>query len=239
MYINGESRKEDFVKYLNGKNYKDLIPNMKRFIKFMFPCIEDNTPIKCKYINNGKVDIEIVCMGILKRIMIKSGVNSLLHVENIHSFVNYLRKVKVSKEICDLFLFYHFGDGTIDGLGKKRYCGNEIRLVYEDEIEVINRAINQDDVMELLLERILCYDYYQKKIHYLYYGNLLSGLYIEMDKLKQLIKNKKDLFFQCVHVGKIHLYNMNRNVNFDAKAEVSRNNCGCKINNLYSFLFSE
>ena len=25
MYINGESRKEDFVKYLNGKNYKDLL----------------------------------------------------------------------------------------------------------------------------------------------------------------------------------------------------------------------
>ena len=230
MYINGENKKNEFVKHLDGKKFKDLIPNLKRFIKSIYADVEENSVITCRYVNNGKVDIEIICMNRLTRIMIKSGSNSLIHMEQLCSFIDFLKEINIDDKIIR-FMSGYFDEEDI----KKCYDADFTAINMSEKIKLINEVLTQEEFIDLILERILCYDYYHKKIHYLYYGNVLTGICIKAEELKELMKIKKQTISNHIIIGKIHLYNFNINI-FSNNKEVDKYKCLFKVNNLYSYL---
>ena len=177
MYINGEDCKRNFIMYYNNQKYEDLLPNSKKFVKELFPNIVEEDVIKCRYINNGKVDIEIVFKNDKRRIMIKSGKNSVIHIEDFESFCNFLREIKVANYIINLIKKVHFSN-DIDAL--------------KAEKRVISEYLEKPRFLNLFLKRILCDDYYHKEIDYLYYGNVLSGKWIKVNDLKKTLLNYKN-----------------------------------------------
>ena len=177
MYINGEDCKRNFIMYYNNRKYEDLLPISKKFVKELFPTIVEGDIVKCRYINNGKVDIEMVFKNDKRRIMIKSGMNSVIHIEDFDNFCNFLKEIKVADYIIKLIIKVHF---SIDACALK------------EEKRVISEYLEKPRFLNLFLKRVLCDDYYHREIDYLYYGNVLSGKWIRVADLKKTLLNYKN-----------------------------------------------
>ena len=177
MYINGEDCKRNFIMYYNNRKYEDLLPISKKFVKELFPTIVEGDIVKCRYINNGKVDIEIVFKNAKRRIMIKSGMNSVIHIEDFDNFCNFLKEIKVANYIINLIKKVHFSNDA---------------CALKEEKRVISEYLEKPRFLNSFLKRVLCDDYYHREIDYLYYGNVLSGKWIRVADLKKTLLNYKN-----------------------------------------------
>ena len=212
MYIKGEKCKYSFVTLINGQKHRDLLPNIKKFIKELFPHIRPDDVIFCSYINNGKVDIEIKCQNECRRIMIKAGKTTCLHTESISSFVDFLFMIHVPQRVIMQFVeHYHSSDANIISVSK---------------------CLSENFFAKPIINRVLGYDYYQKKIDYLYYGNVLSGAWIKIDDLKETLLTSG--FAYCgdnLKIGKICVYKSKDNkLNFMIGNLYHHINKKCKSN---------
>ncbi len=220
MYIKGERCKTTFIKYLNGKKIADLLPTIKKFVEEVFPESSADDLVECHYVNNGKVDIELIVNNQKKRIMIKAGDNSLIHCEEIDKLMAFLLSVNVPFWIVQMLEKYLSTD-------------TENELYQNVDVNLINDYLKKDFVLLPLLDRILTFDYYNKKIDYLYYGNVLNGRWITMEELKKvLINNKNNHTYKTVRIANLALYKIyskNQSNSYERK-------CGFKVGNLYTFI---
>ena len=123
---NGRQNEYDFVLHFNGKKVKELDPNSYDLIHTIFNNISDETIIKSwKNHYKQKTDVMIKIDNIIKGISIKTGNKNSVHVEPLSSFVHFLQENGIPFNIIDMYLKYHFADGTLDGSGKTRKSSSD------------------------------------------------------------------------------------------------------------------
>ena len=109
-----------FVMALNNKRKSELNPLLDDLIYFLFGNIGDDIIIKSwRNKHPQKTDIFVKVNGVMKGISIKYGSRNSVHTESISTFIEFLKELNASEEIIDIFLKYHYGDGSTNGTGKK------------------------------------------------------------------------------------------------------------------------
>lgn len=119
--------------YLNGKKFKELNLTMKEFIKYIGTTlnlpIDNDTEVKSETETNNKLkqDIYIFINGYKVGVSVKLGSGNSVHQEKIEDFIIFIKEnCNASEEICDLWRFFIWADGTLDGTGSTEKINLEI-----------------------------------------------------------------------------------------------------------------
>ena len=133
---------------------------MKEFIKYICESknikYTDETKILSEYVSNNKKkeDIYITIENNKIGISLKMGSGNSCHQEKIEDFISYIAKnLDASDEICDLWRFFIWADGTLDGTGPtekgpdgkipNRCTTSEFKKIYPDKRKKLQKRIDE------------------------------------------------------------------------------------------------
>lgn len=220
----GFQNETDLIGALSNKLYKELNDNLKKFILFLFPEVNNNDKIKCYSGMVGqKPDIIIEINNKRKNISIKKGSGNSVHQEDIDLFMDFLTTLDISEEAKIELLKYHWADGTTDGSGKIRVSSAEYKAEHQKEINLINSELNKKEPLTKLITRVLFRGKSDKfdEADVVYYGTINEGHWATKDEIiKYMLNNKFDI--NSIHFGPLTYQIWNRCLNFNPNTENRR-----------------
>lgn len=215
----------DLISALSNKTYAELNDNLKKFILFLFPQVNNNDKIKCySGIVGQKPDIIIDINNKRKNVSIKKGSGNSVHQEDIDLFMDFLTTLDISEEAKVELLKYHWADGTTDGSGKIRVSSAEYKVEHQKEIDLINSELNKREPLTKLITRVLFKGKSDKfdEADVIYYGTINEGHWATKGEIiKYMLNNKFDI--NSIHFGPLTYQIWNRCLNFNPNTENRRN----------------
>ena len=180
MRNNGLENEAAFVEAVNGKTFKELPPGLQDLLKDA-GLGDFDKPFTANLCNRfSKPDITIWAGKTPVHISIKSGTSDSMHFENVKSLVLFFRKSGISVATQKTFLRFYYGDGTMDGTGKRKLTyGETLKWLWKD-IEAANKEINDPKYREMLFDRFVFKGREGRVIRadYLIYGTPASFIFV-------------------------------------------------------------
>lgn len=213
----GTNNELEMANYLNNKKYKELNLTMKEFIKYI--CQTKNitynkeTKIIAEYVKNNKLkeDIYITINHIQIGVSLKMGSGNSCHQEKIEDFIHFIQtKLNASNEICDLWRFFIWADGTLDGSGAMDRdangriicrCGTSLfKEKYPQKRQILQKFVNEN--IDELLTRAIFVGKYNSNVEFVYHGTYKQGRWISRNEVISFVKHF--LIFQMLNFGSHH-----------------------------------
>ena len=224
MELNGFDNEFLFVKALNNHKICELNPLLAEVLYDLFPREDDSSIIKC-WLNHyrQKSDIMIKVNGKIKGISIKMGMKNSVHLEHINCFVRFLTENKVDKDIINMYLMYHYADGTTNGTGITRLSVNEYKKKNSNEIKKINKVFNDTLLLKKAIKRFVSQGNNSNySISGIIWGVVDDFLWINTDDIINLILSNKNEESSAVHFGPLICQPKTRCLNYNQKYEDDR-----------------
>lgn len=141
----GIFKEDQMVYFLNNNEISCLNQNLKNLLQSLFGIIDDRKKVYCeKTFNYIKPDLKITYDNECHFVSMKSGSSTGVHVEDLDTFMTFLRDLGVSRKTQETLLLFHYGDGTMDGTGEKRYRQIEVSLKMQEQLWEANKELNED-----------------------------------------------------------------------------------------------
>lgn len=222
--INGFHNEYQFVAYLNHRKVKNCHPLFQELLFDLYSNLKDEDEIlSWKNHELQKTDIFIKINNIVKRVSLKCGIKNSVHSEPISEFIHFLIENKISKANVTAYLKYHYADGTTNGTGIVRMPIEEYKKLHQQEIDEINLAFNQKDILENMVKRFVLQGRNSKEeIDVLIYGTIYDFMYLKNEEIKEIICNSHDSYSTAVHVGPLTIQPILRNLNHNSKYDRKR-----------------
>ena len=194
---------------LNGKKFSEINRNLQTMVRDMFGYQDDEEVISAFQIDSMfKPDISITYKGQTKYVSIKSGTAKVFHGENIKSFILFLRSKGVSKETQKTILLFQYGDGTLDGSGKKRLDSYEAREWLHKQIKKANMELNSNpDLIDSVLERTMYQglDESAPAVDFIYFGTPEYGVVVSKKQIHTYVSQRGWRYYDNLHIGPIFI----------------------------------
>ena len=221
--ISGIRNEYLFVKYLNGKQVKELNPLFRDLIDNLFNC-KDYNYIKCwKNDLPQKSDIFIRIGNEKRGISIKRGYKNSVHVERITDFIHFLIENRVKRDIVIKYLKYHYADRSTNGKGNNRISVEEYKKDHENDIHEINKVFNDEKIILKAIDKfVLKGNNSSDCIDAIIYGEVDDFLWILKNDIKKIILSKRNLYSSGTHFSILSCQPKTRNLNFNPKYEKDR-----------------
>lgn len=221
---NGKQNEFDFVLMFNGKKVKELDPNSYELIHDIFNNIDDNSVIKSwRNHYKQKTDVMIKIENIIKGISIKTGSKNSVHVEPLSSFVRFLEENGVPFNVIDMYLKYHFADGTNDGTGEKRIGSDDYKLIHFNDIRIINEYFNKEKIICKAIDRFIIYGNNSNySIDAICLGEPNNYVWITRNDIIKIIKYRTKDISSGVHFSCLFCQPQARNLNNNPLYEKKR-----------------
>lgn len=207
MNNTGFINENNIVDVLHNKTISELPEFWKKQLIRIFDVKNCNSIVCARVVGkNCKTDIEIKVNNKTIKVSIKTGEHNSIHHENVYDFIEFLRSIGVSARTVKIILFYHFGDGTLNGTGTHRMDVSEIKVKYSKYIKEANEEINQIHIIEKVFYRCLIKgaNKYHQEIDYLYYGNDEFGYFVSVQELLNFALNHRYMFLSGLHFGPLN-----------------------------------
>lgn len=232
--ISGYKNEDEFVQYLNKKKVCQVNPMFYDFLESIFGKIHDDDIIWAwKNDQLEKADIFIKINNIIKRISIKKGVKNSVHAEPISMFLKFLTNNGFDQKTIVNILKYHYADGTTDGTGAERFSVAQYKEKYQDEINQINKVMNQADFIRKAIDKlVLKGNQGDKSIDCIIYGIVEDFIWITKEEVIQILLNKKDEYSSGLHISHLSLQPMARCLNKNPRYEKDRHYIQAKWYNI-------
>lgn len=204
------------VDELNKKRVGDLNNNLREIIHFIFPNANDDQIISCDICNRySKPDFYISIADEKKYISLKSGRSDSVHFESIKSFVQFLRKCGVSERVLKIIVLFHYGDGTLDGSGKKRYLLEELMPKMRNLINEANEELSSKETRKKALRRFVFDgdEYRNISVDYILYGDKNYFVYCSKNELEDFVLGRRCKHINTLHIGPMTIQPYLRDVN--------------------------
>jgi len=206
MYTDRGHYLEDVIKAtLDNRKYCDLANNMKHFLNCLFGVIDENAMVNVtKPELPIKPDLYIKIKDDTKCVSIKTGKAVQFHAEDVKTFILFLRSLGVSTETQKTILLFHYGDGTMDGTGKKRYPHEIVLNKMKNRIALANDELNDNpELMMKIVDRLMFQgvDVDAKRATHIYFGDIDYGVTVSQKQIEKYMSKKKWKFIRCLHVG--------------------------------------
>ena len=128
-----------------------------------------------------------------------------MHEEQLDRFIQFLKECGISDESINTYLLYHYGDGTIDGTGKRRMNSIEVRFAYDEKIRKMNDEFNSSkEFIKKFADRVMFQGVNPSAsmAEYIYHGDVDYGIFCSRNQFRRHIEKKSWEYMQtCVHVG--------------------------------------
>lgn len=208
-----------FVMALNNKTKKELNPLLDELIYYLFGNIDDNTIIKAlRNHEKQKTDVFMKVNGIMKGITIKLGSRNSVHAEHLNTFVKFLREIGLDNDIINIYLKYHYGDGSLTGNGDNRMSVEEVKEKYKKAIILFNNKINNEEIVMKAIERfVLKGTNSEYKINAIVHGTPEDFLWISEQNIIKVIMNNINKFSSSIHFSSFYVQPITRFLNYNNK----------------------
>ncbi len=233
----GIENEKQIETHLDSLRYLELNRNLRAFIYDVFnpSSTQLNTcTVHAKRTEDNKFKPDLIVSYINKKhyISIKKGSGNSVHQEPINVFIEYIKNnLNASPEVINSILFFHWGDGTLDGSAPV-YCrmkASEIIEKYPEKITIIQNFFNAHE--NELLERFLLSGVYGKnKVDYFYYGDYKQGDWRSTKEVLNLLRFSSG---NALSVGGLSFQNYGRSLN--GQDDSRRNSIQLKWPNMTSF----
>ncbi len=228
MPINkGNLHEDEMIEFLNGKKISSLSNNLRNFVIELFGIVDPNETIKCEHaIDYTKPDFVVTYKDKKKYVSMKSGNGEVVHHEKIETFFPFLKTLGVSDETINTLLLNQFGDGTIDGSGKKRFEVTDLKYMLKEKIKKANEELNQLEIILKVTERVLFQgvnpDVPEATV--IYHGTFEHGTTVNKKQILKYINAKKLrwFYYDSLHIGPYFLRPHARYIDSEIKSEKSR-----------------
>lgn len=222
----GNKNEIDFVESING-GLCNLNLNLKEFIKYI--CKKESidynsiTDISAKYESNSKLkqDCYIFIDNKKYYISLKMGSGNSVHQEKCEDFIDYIKsEFNASDEICDLWRFFLWADGTLDGTGeivkgedgniKNRFTATMFKKLFPDKRIKLQKFLAENE--SKLIEHFLFVGRHNSRVDYIYHGTPLHSSWISKERiLEYQIQNSniRQGSASCLSVGKMSVQSWN------------------------------
>ena len=214
---------QSLIDTFSNKSILDLDSNLTNIINKKTIKYENKEIVKVKRIYKDKKNI-------IQLIINNSNIN-LLYVNNpniclfeckINEFIDLLKSFNCTNEIIKCFLFFFWGDYTLNNKGKNRYSVKYLYEKHKDMLIKLNNYLNQKDLKEKLIDYVI---FSSKKITSKISGVIINinGKYkvIEKEKIiNRLLRESINYNNNCI--SKLIINNKKRNIDFDVKSESKR-----------------
>lgn len=230
----GFQNETNIIDALNNKKITELNTNLKKFIKFLFPDIDNNSIISAISGKKGqKPDLIIEINNTKKYVSVKKGSGNSVHQEDVDLFMNFLTSLNIPLNIKIELLKYHWADGTTDGTGKIRVSSADYKKEHENEINLINDSLNKPDILKALVNRILFkgVEDSNELVDVIYYGKVEEGIWATREEIINYISNHS-FSNNSIHFGPLSYQIWNRCLNYNPKTEDRRNTMQVKWGSL-------
>ena len=223
----GIYKEEEMALLFNGKKYEELSNNSKTIIRNMFGHIRNDSIIECKRVDGFmKPDLVFTINGESHYLSMKSGSNGIVHQENIFNLCDHLKTIGISKYTIDTILLFHFGDGTLDGTGKKRYPYKDVVHSLRKRIDYANKELNSNRRFVLhMVNRFIFKGTKDDNIQaeYVYHGDDEYGIIASRKQILMHTKMHKYEYLDNLHIGPLIMHPHARYVNGPIKSQKKRN----------------
>ena len=197
-----------FLASVKGKTFSELNPPMKRLIEKLFGEGERIEPFSCDLCNRfSKPDIYLAFGKRMKYISLKFGRSDSIHFETIKSLVLFLRGLGVSSETQKTILLFHYGDGTLDGSGTRRFLFEECFSLIKDRIKKANEELNKKSIIRECLRRFLFRGTEARRIEVdaLVFGSADYFVFATKEEIEKHVLSKRYGHIRTLHIGPMTL----------------------------------
>ncbi len=223
----GNKNELDFVNAFNG-GLKALNTNLKEFVKYI--CKNENIEyesiekIGAEYEKNTKLkqDFYIILNNKKYGISLKMGSGNSVHQEKCEDFIEYIKEeFDADDDICNIWRFFLWADGTIDGTGSKekdlegniisRFTLKDFKKSFPEKREKLQKFLDNNKLK--LIKHFLFEGRHNSKVDYIYHGTVIYGTWISKNRiLKYQLnefedENKKRN--NCLSIGKMSIQSWN------------------------------
>ena len=201
----GRLKEDEFVLALNDKRAGELSHNLKHVLREMFGLYDDNEKVECGLIDKfQKPDFYIKFKGVTKNVSLKTGRATIVAQEDIKSFIMFLREWNLSIESQKTLLYFHFGDGTLNGAGTKRMSYLELMNKMKPKIEKLNEELNDNkEFIKEMITRTMFKGTREENIEadYIYFGDVNYGVVCSKKQIFKHIDRRSFDFIEGPHIG--------------------------------------
>lgn len=201
----GLNNEKIIINYLNKKNFSDLSDKWKKYIKRMFPFVEENDLIIAKHFPDfsAKPDITIKVRHSEILLSIKTGKNPNVHQESYYSFLRFLDSYGVSKRTQNIIRFFHFGDSDKLQTNGKPMTSAEMKEKYSAYFLEASQELDNTEMIEAVINRCVIRGTSNKRrpINYLYYGDLDNGNLLSVEDIYSMVLSYREHGKSPIHFG--------------------------------------
>lgn len=214
MSKNGFDNEECLRSALNGNKVTDLNSNLKEFINFLSEDFTKKDTISCEKeagANKSDLVIRIGSKGPF-RVSVKKGQANSVHQEPIEDFISYIKsEFGADEELCNDFKQFIWGNGTLNGTGKKedREGVPQLKKSMSRGIERMRCFLEKHKralVTRFLIEGLKS----TKRPDAVYYGTPNDGLWAWFDKAIDFLCDKENESKSVLPVGGLTFQAWNR-----------------------------
>ena len=228
----GFYRESEIITHLNNEKIKSINKDLRNVIQSMFGPLKDNTILHSERVMGFvKPDFSITANGITKYVSMKSGTASVVHQEDIKTFVKFLRECGVSRRTLQTFLYLHYGDGTLDGSGPKRYSADEMKIIAKERIKDANDELNNNkEIILKVARRVLFKGTIEgPEADYIFHGDVSGGYIASRGQIYKYITRHdwNDDELRTLHIGPFFFRCHVRYLNTEVKNPEKRQRCDC------------
>lgn len=219
----GYQNEYDFVELFKDKYYSDLDNNSQAFLNDLFGEVLDPNEKIMAWKNkiNQKADIFIKYKNYVKGISLKCGNSNSMHSESINDFKRYLEKFGIPYKIVDKYTSYHYGyekDKEGNTNFSKLLSSDEYKMLYQDELDVFNKAINQTRIVIDMIDRFIVRGKNSDfDIDALVCGTIDNYVWIKKYELYDLILSKRSWDYTSPHIACLTIGPKKRNLDGNSK----------------------
>lgn len=218
---NGFQNEIELLRAIDGKEYDQLSPNLKKIIDIAFK--NRNGKIECvSGVGGDKSDIKISIDNESHTFSIKKGTGNSVHQEPVGDFLVYLEKnFNLGEEVKGFILDFIWGDGTQNGSGDvtNRVSATKYKKLFPEKVSKIQAYFNK--IKRELIERFLING---KNSHwpaeFIYYGNTKTGFCCSATDCLNWVANNDS--GGAISIGRLSFQAWNRNINGGNKSEKKR-----------------
>ena len=200
----GRDIEKNIVNSYDNKIFKELNDFQKSIIKTLFDNVTNYDRIEAGSLSEMyKPDIYLKIGNTIKYVSIKSGRSDSIHFEGIKSFILYLRNKGVSLKTQKIILLFHYGDGTFDGSGGRRYEFNKIIEKMGDLLDEANAELDKKELITDLMYRFVFRGFREDEpcTDLIYFGDDNYGEYATRENIIKYVINKRYIHIKTLHVG--------------------------------------
>ena len=200
---------QEVITEINNKVYSSINNNLRQVIRCLFGVVNENSLVKCyKVDDENKTDFVIEINKEKRNVSMKQGRAEIVHNEILNNFCNFLLENGISDRTVETIKMFHYGDGTSDGTGEKRYPYIKVVSMYADRIREANYELNaSSDFIIRVMKRTVFEGTSKTPIvaDCIYFGNIHFG---RVATKKQIFKhiNRRDFsWIENLHIGPLLL----------------------------------